>query len=475
MIAAILACASLTLTADVDEWYSMTLNGAPAGWSNVTETVEGDLRTTSSVESMTIGRGGVDVTVRASVEWKDTTGGQPISMKWTQEMGGPPATTTWEFLSDHVRVTSHQGGRTTTREQPLPNGVWLTPAATRAVMKATGGTGAAQWRTLIPDLGLQPVAQRLTQVGERMCDVLGRRIAVTVWEVQTEGLPVTMETWFSSDWRPVMTSMKAPFGEIRSTMTDRTTALRDHGAASAEMFTSLFIRPTGSIGRQMEADRAFLRLKTHDGAPLELPASGSQTIAGVSDAGLLLLVERDASLAAASGESADPAYREASMMIDSNDPEVQALAELATTSLGPRATDSAKAEAARATVRRWIQRKGLSTAFASASDTVRAREGDCSEHGVLLAAVLRAEGIPSRVASGLVWMDQVEAFGWHMWTQALIDGAWVDLDATLPVPFTVGHVLVATSSLEDGDGQRELMKLLGLLGNLDVEVVRVDR
>jgi len=33
-------------------------------------------------------------------------------------------------------------------------------------------------------------------------------------------------------------------------------------------------------------------------------------------------------------------------------------------------------------------------------------------------------------------------YGWHMWTQALIAGVWIDLDATLHLPFTIGHVLV---------------------------------
>jgi transglutaminase-like putative cysteine protease len=162
-------------------------------------------------------------------------------------------------------------------------------------------------------------------------------------------------------------------------------------------------------------------------------------------------------------------------MIDSEDSQIRALAASATASVGADASTAMQAEAARDAVFRWITDKGLATAFASATETVRERAGDCSEHGVLLAAVLRAQGIPARVASGLVWMDRIESFGWHMWTQALIDGAWVDLDATLPVPFTVGHILVATSALEDGDGQRQLMALLGLLGNLDIEIVRVDR
>jgi transglutaminase-like putative cysteine protease len=130
-----------------------------------------------------------------------------------------------------------------------------------------------------------------------------------------------------------------------------------------------------------------------------------------------------------------------------------------------------RAEAMRDFVRRWIRTKGLSTAFASASETAVNREGDCSEHGVLLAAMLRADGIPSRVASGLVWIDWANAFGWHMWTQALIDGHWIDLDATLDQTYSAGHVLVSTSSLADGDGQGQLVGLLGLLGNIDIEVV----
>jgi transglutaminase-like putative cysteine protease len=269
--------------------------------------------------------------------------------------------------------------------------------------------------------------------------------------------------------------MQAPFGEIRSVLTDRATAQQSSGESAPELFLSLFITPEGTIGNQLDATRAFMRLRTLDGTPLQVPASGGQSIAGVGEASVVLLVERDASLPAAGGEGSDAAFRAASTMIDSGDEAVRALAASATASLPPDASARDRAEAARQAVHAWITRKGLSTAFASASETVRNRQGDCSEHGVLLAAVLRAEGIPSRVASGLVWMDRVGSFGWHMWTQALIDGAWVDLDATLPIPFTVGHILVATSPLEDGDGQRQLMTLLGLLGNLEIEIVRVDR
>lgn len=58
-----------------------------------------------------------------------------------------------------------------------------------------------------------------------------------------------------------------------------------------------------------------------------------------------------------------------------------------------------------------------------------------------------------------------------MWTQAFINGAWIDLDATLPVPYSIGHVLVSTSPLEDGAiWKLEEVKQASLIGNLEIIV-----
>ena len=133
----------------------------------------------------------------------------------------------------------------------------------------------------------------------------------------------------------------------------------------------------------------------------------------------------------------------------------------------------------RAYVFEYIEDKNLATAFASASEVARTREGDCSEHGVLLAALLRSHGIPARVVHGLVYApgfgDKKQgAFGWHMWTQAMVDGNWVDLDATLPVRFSGGHVTTGTSSLAEGTGSTDMTNIVSQIGNIDIDVVRVD-
>jgi len=461
-----------------DQWYRLRLAGTHAGWAHIVETMDGEIRRMTSTESLTIGRADVAVTVTARTTWTDTTAGA-ISMDWVQELGNEPVRTTWTFSGDEVVVSVEQGDRASSQTLPAPNTPWLTPMQARDLLaiRAEAGATTLTYHTMLPDLGLAAVRQVLTRIGAGSVDVDGRSLDVTKWRVQTEGLPVTMESWYSTDWIPVRTVMNAPFGQLESMLSTRSEAMSTSEGPPPELFASLFVKPLGDLGSQREPSRAFYRLRTRDGEPLVLPSCGAQTLAGVSDAGLLLMVERSGGLpprVARGDVPVDPACLTRSAMIDAEDEAVVALAEAAVDRLPEDASDATRAEAARAHVHRWITRKGLTTAFASASETARDRQGDCSEHGVLLAAVLRSLGIPARVATGLVWIDGAKAFGWHMWTQAFIDGVWVDLDATLPVPFTVGHVLVATSPLQDGDGQRQLMALLGLLGNIEIEIVRVD-
>ena len=97
---------------------------------------------------------------------------------------------------------------------------------------------------------------------------------------------------------------------------------------------------------------------------------------------------------------------------------------------------------------------------------------------MLLAAALRADGIPARVATGLVHApgagSEGNAFAWHMWVQALIDGHWLDLDPTRPLDFDAGHLLVSTSALERRGGEEQLSVILPLLGRLRIEYVDIE-
>jgi hypothetical protein len=64
-----------------------------------------------------------------------------------------------------------------------------------------------------------------------------------------------------------------------------------------------------------------------------------------------------------------------------------------------------------------------------------------------------------------------------MWTQALVDGAWVDLDAVLPPDgpgFDASHLLTATSAADGAALDAELLRIVDLMGDLEIDVRSID-
>lgn len=83
-----------------------------------------------------------------------------------------------------------------------------------------------------------------------------------------------------------------------------------------------------------------------------------------------------------------------------------------------------------------VTNKSYSRAFDLASRVAATREGDCTEHAVLLAALARASGYSARVVFGNIVLEQdddLSAFG-HAWVEIHDGDAWQIRDATtLPV------------------------------------------
>ena len=122
--------------------------------------------------------------------------------------------------------------------------------------------------------------------------------------------------------------------------------------------------------------------------------------------------------------------------------------------------------------------KGLGAYFDPASKVLASHHGDCTEHAVLLAALARARGLPSRLVIGLTQLRGLsrrkQVFGYHAWTEVWIDGTWVSLDATVAqAPVDVGHIALDISDGNTADpAQNPGARLLNIIGNLDIEVLR---
>ena len=125
-------------------------------------------------------------------------------------------------------------------------------------------------------------------------------------------------------------------------------------------------------------------------------------------------------------------------------------------------------------VNQKLQNKDFSTALASAGEVARSLQGDCTEHAVLLAAMLRARHIPSRIAVGLVYIEPLAAFGTHMWTEVLLGDRWVPLDATLGLGgIGADRIKLADSSFADNgpSPMTTFLPLLHVLGRIELTVV----
>ncbi|HEY1603681.1 MAG TPA: transglutaminase-like domain-containing protein [Pirellulales bacterium] len=122
-------------------------------------------------------------------------------------------------------------------------------------------------------------------------------------------------------------------------------------------------------------------------------------------------------------------------------------------------------------VRDKVKVKNYSQTFATAADVAQSLEGDCTEHAVLLAALLRARGLPARVAIGLVYVPAEQAFGFHMWTEVYVDGQWIGVDGTLGLGgIGAGHLKLATSSLKEATAFSSFLPVAQVLGKLKIEV-----
>jgi hypothetical protein len=114
--------------------------------------------------------------------------------------------------------------------------------------------------------------------------------------------------------------------------------------------------------------------------------------------------------------------------------------------------------------------------FASAKEVLENREGDCSEHTVLMVALCRSVGIPARAAVGVMYGQGI--FAYHMWSEVYV-GGWVGLDAKwLTVDKQSGeyytdatHFKLGISALDEGIFQEMGQAMSEVIGKLKLEVM----
>lgn len=472
-----------------ERWYSLMLQDQRAGWAVIRVTEDDQQIQSASRTHIAIRRAGLAMQMTIDTSFVETTAGEPVRATVTHTMGAAqPTTQTMTFDADAIRIQTRQGDHAAQQHSaPTPAVPWLTPAASARHIEArfAAGDREVRYHTIDPTLGPQPV-EVVTRIGEATSvEVMGRVVPARAIDVTMSIMPgMVMRQYVDDRFQPVrLTVALGPGMELDMVAADE--ALARSGLNPPEMMVNTLIRPSRPIDGARTARRAVYILRSEEGEMSTPPNTGSQRVEAEDGGGWRVTVHaagRGDAEAAAPG----PELLQASATLDHEHEAVRGLVGEALAGVAGDASAADKAEAIRRFVHRHVRAKDLSVGFATASETARTRQGDCTEHAVLLAAMLRAAGIPSRVATGLIYVerlaDQRNVFGYHMWTQAWLDepanpgGRWVDLDAVLAEqPFDATHLTLSVSAMNEPAVANDLVAMLPLLGRLSIDVVEVSQ
>ncbi len=502
-----------------DRWYMLQMQGQRAGHMHARVVRAGDITTMDAEIVIAIKRVSSNLQIKMESQVRERDDGTPLSMKSVMNLGSAPMVNEYVFKPAPAGEAEDKGtvehrvtmnGKTTTLELPWPDGGeagWTGPiAAGRQLEKAVqAGEKSITARTLDPSMGVQVITQTHTIVDRATIELLGKAVPAVKW-VSTIDIMPGLETVEYADEKGRMLKSEMTIGGIRLDMvqTEKELALADVDPPELMAATLVKVPEPIKNARTLRKASYLLSAKadagTKAGTLPDLPTTsvqrvervkgeaaaktGPQAGGGGADGpgGVRVLIDLDSPRPAPKADAENPAYLKSTSQADTTDSKVRELLDKALGDLSAeeRKDQARVAEALRSFVHEFIDDKNLDVGFASASEVARTGQGDCSEHGVLLCALLRAAAIPARAASGLVYVDNFaqsdQVFGYHMWTQALLtvkgQPTWVDLDATIDAEhaFDATHICLATSSLSDGDSINSMATLAPMIGNLRITV-----
>ncbi|HND51494.1 MAG TPA: transglutaminase-like domain-containing protein [Pirellulaceae bacterium] len=289
---------------------------------------------------------------------------------------------------------------------------------------------------------------------------------------------VDSTVWMDENGEVLKTFMPLPPPGFSTVRTTEGQAVAESASAAFDLGRASVVQLNAPIPNSHGTQLVVYEAKAKSGVLEGLfPSDEVQQVMGRNPAAVMITVHaiRPDTPRAAPGvirAAPGPASSNPSRLVQSDDPAVVELAQ----SVAPDETDPAKlAFALEKHVKATITEKNFSQALTSAAEVAKSREGDCTEHAVLLAALCRARKLPCDVVVGLVYAESLGGFGFHMWNEAWVGDRWVPLDATLGRGgIGAAHIKLATSPLAGDDSWNAFLPVFQVLGRLELRVAKVE-
>jgi hypothetical protein len=476
-------CAALTLvTAPARAEESTTymaafLDGKKVGYCRETRRVAEGKVTTTAEMVCAITREGATTALLEKGIITETADGKPLGFSIVQGTGPAAQTIRGTIGADgKLNVTVEAGGRSKRSTMDWPEGA-LMEEGFRLLEKKKGlkeGTTYTVKVFLAQALRAVPAVVRIGPAKE--VDLLGRVVHLTEVKV-TFKHPTGDSLWtryVDDDLEEHKLVSSVLGGKFELIACHRSFALSKHGAK--DFFEGAILASPVPLAKASSAKAVTYHLALKPGAVVVIVGTDGQTVRP-GDEAIVLTVRpvRPPARASFPYKGADRAAREAlkpTAFLESTDPKIVAAARKAVGEAGDAAEAVRRIEAF---VREHLRKSDLSVGYATAREALESKQGDCTEHAVLAAAMCRAVGIPARIVSGLVYIGphggKPSAFAPHAWAKALVGDKWVYLDPARAGGYGAGHI-----ALSAGDGRPDgFFRVVASLADMRIAKVEVQK
>jgi len=445
----LLSLASLAQAARPDDiWMSVLLDGRKIGQMHTTRRVDGDRVRTTQAMQIEIERSGLKLGMSTSETDEETLDGKPLRFESRTKISGIESVQTGVIRADgKLDVTTEVGGAKQARTLDWPQGALLAEGL-RLAEEKHGLTPGTRYKALAFQVENLEAVEVDSRVGAREAIELpdGKRDLVRIEQsIELGGSPTKTSSWVEADFS--VRKLLVPMMGYELTML----ACSKSCATAPNLASDILVHTLLSSPRALTGDergkgvRIVLGPTDANGEPLKFATTDEQQVVAGADGKSELRIAPATEAGVASREGKPTAAdTQPNDWLQSTAPKIVKLArEAAGTATAP----AAQMQNLEDFVRRFIRNKDLSVGYASALEVAKNPEGDCTEHAVLLAALGRALGVPTRVVDGLVYIDEyagkTNVFVPHAWAQAWVDGRWRSYDAALH-GFDAGHIALST-------------------------------
>jgi hypothetical protein len=288
-------------------------------------------------------------------------------------------------------------------------------------------------------------------------EIIINGVAYKAFRLDMDVLGRSLSFWLDEEGNPLKEEGFMGFTLVRTTSEKALVGL------DSSMRADFYDVASISVEKELKDPRELSYLAVRFEAPPDaIPVDGSRQ---VTEAGVLKVIKEKPPFKASyhipyrGGDRQLMAYVRPEAFLQSEDEEIISIAE----EVMGETTEPSKVAMM---LMEWVFESLEKTPLVSIPDArqiLRLRKGDCNEHATLLTALLRAAGIPARMAAGLIYKDG--RFYYHAWTEAYFD-RWISMDATInQMPADATHI-----KLVDG-GIEKQVQLIGMIGNLSLTIL----